>query len=111
MSSSQWSLTRLHIPNDKQVLELALVLLDCVEGGASVSFMHPLSMDRAVACWRRVAQDVVEAERALLAAGDADGLCGTVQLVLEHRRTSHIEPMCRRCWCTDGRAVRAWARR
>ena len=52
-----------------------------VEGGASVSFMHPLPRDRAVAFWRRVAQGVAAGERALLVAEDARGPCGTVQLV------------------------------
>jgi ribosomal protein S18 acetylase RimI-like enzyme len=57
-------------------------LIDCVEGGASVSFMHPLTYDRAAAFWRRVAHGVATGERALLIAEDAGGLCGTVQLVL-----------------------------
>jgi len=74
---------RLHAVDDRQIDELADVLIDCVEGGASVSFMHPLSRDRAVAFWRRVAQGVAAGERALLVAEDARGLCGTVQLVLE----------------------------
>ena len=37
---------------------LADLLIDCVEGGASVSFMHPLSRERAVAFWERVAHGV-----------------------------------------------------
>ena len=60
---------------------LADVLVDCVEGGASVSFLHPLTRDRAVAFWRHVAHGVAAGERALLVAQDAHGLCGTVQLV------------------------------
>ncbi len=59
------------------------MLIDCVEGGASVSFMHPLSHDRAVAFWRRVARGAAAGEHALLIAEDARGLCGTVQLVLD----------------------------
>ena len=78
-----WSLRRLHALDDAQIDELAGVLIDCVEGGASVSFMHPLPRDRAVAFWRRVAQGVAAGERALLVAEDARGLCGTVQLVLD----------------------------
>ncbi len=58
------------------------MLIDCVEGGASVSFMHPLSHERAVAFWRHVADGVAAGERALLVAEDAQGVCGTVQLVL-----------------------------
>jgi GNAT superfamily N-acetyltransferase len=78
-----WSLRRLPVVDDAQIDGLAAVLLDCVEGGASVSFMYPLSRERAVAFWRRVADGVAAGERALLVAEDADGLCGTVQLVLE----------------------------
>jgi GNAT superfamily N-acetyltransferase len=78
-----WTLRRLHALAEAQLNELAAVLIDCVEGGASVSFMHPLTRDRAVAFWRRVAQGVAVGERALLVAEDAQGLCGTVQLLLE----------------------------
>ena len=74
---------RLHALDDALINQLADVLIDCVEGGASVSFMLPLSRDRAVAFWRHVAQGVAAGERALLVAEDARGLCGTVQLVLD----------------------------
>jgi GNAT superfamily N-acetyltransferase len=74
---------RLHALDDAQIDELADVLIDCVEGGASVSFMHPLARERAVAFWRRVAHGVATGERALLVAEDAGGVCGTVQLVLD----------------------------
>src|SRR5512135_1976183 len=83
MSAPTWSLQRLHALEDRQIDELAGVLIDCVEGGASVSFMHPLSHDRAVAFWRRVAQGVAAGNRALLVAEDARGMCGTVQLLLD----------------------------
>jgi GNAT superfamily N-acetyltransferase len=82
MTPPTLSLRRLHALDDAQVHGLADVLMDCVEGGASVSFMQPLTRDRAVAFWRRVARDVAEGERALLVAEDARGVCGTVQLVL-----------------------------
>jgi GNAT superfamily N-acetyltransferase len=78
-----WSLRRLHTVDDAQIDGLADVLIDCVEGDASVGFMHPLTTDRAVAFWRRVANGVAAGERALLVAEDAQGLCGTVQLVLD----------------------------
>ena len=83
MTTPPWSLRRLHALDDALIDALAGVLIDCVEGGASVSFMLPLTRDRAVAFWRRVAQGVAAGERALLVAEDAQGLCGTVQLVLE----------------------------
>jgi GNAT superfamily N-acetyltransferase len=82
MSAFAWTLRRLHAPNDAEINGLADVLMDCVEGGASVSFMQPLTRERAVAFWRGVAQGVAAGERALLVAEDAHGICGTVQLVL-----------------------------
>jgi len=83
MMNPTWALRRLHTVDDAQIDGLADVLIDCVEGGASVSFMHPLPRERAVAFWRRVGQGVAAGERALLIAEDARGVCGTVQLVLE----------------------------
>ena len=80
---SCWTVRRLPALDDAHVDELAEVLIDCVEGGASVSFMHPLTRERAVAFWRRVAEGVARGERALLIAQDAEGVCGTVQLVLD----------------------------
>jgi GNAT superfamily N-acetyltransferase len=83
MSGTAWSPRRLHALDEAHVDGLADVLIDCVEGGASVSFMHPLSRERARAFWRRMGQGVAVGERALLVAEDALGLCGTVQLVLD----------------------------
>jgi GNAT superfamily N-acetyltransferase len=61
---------------------LAEVLIDCVEGNASVSFMRPLSRDKAIAFWRGVADGVARNERVLLIAEDAEGqVVGTVQLI------------------------------
>jgi GNAT superfamily N-acetyltransferase len=68
---------------DAQLRGLAQVLIDCVEGGASVSFMHPLPLSKALAFWQRVADDVAHGARALLVAEDAGGIVGTVQVVLE----------------------------
>jgi GNAT superfamily N-acetyltransferase len=60
---------------------LAEVLLDCVEGGASVSFMLPLARDKALSFWRKVAAGVTRGERTLIVAEDAHGIAGTVQLI------------------------------
>jgi GNAT superfamily N-acetyltransferase len=62
---------------------LSDVLIDCVDGGASVSFMSPMSRDKALTFWRRVAEGVERGERALLIAEDAHGIVGTVQLILD----------------------------
>ncbi len=61
---------------------LAEVLVDCVAGGASVSFMHPLDPTRALAFWRGVAEGVAAGDRALVVAEEAGLVLGTVQLLL-----------------------------
>ena len=66
-----------------QLQALADVLIDCVEGGASVSFMVPLAREKALAFWRDVAAGVARGERALMVAQDGAGtITGTVQLIL-----------------------------
>ena len=82
MKTSARSVRRLHALDDAQISQLASVLTDCVDGGASVSFMRPLTQERALAFWRGVAQGVSAGERALLVAEDELGICGTVNLVL-----------------------------
>ena len=63
---------------------LAEVLIDCVEGGASVSFMLPLSREKAGAYWRGVAESAARGERVVLVAVDGPGnVVGTVQLILD----------------------------
>jgi len=83
MTALPYSVRRVQALDEAGVQALASVLLDCVEGGASVSFMLPLTRERAVAFWQRVAQGVAAGERALLLAEDAHGVCGTVQLLLD----------------------------
>ena len=73
---------RLTKVTDYEMQALAELLIDCVDGGASVSFMHPLSMEKALAFWRSVTDGVARDERALLVAEDDAGIVGTVQLVL-----------------------------
>ena len=82
-SMSTPTIRRLHTVDAAQLDQLADVLIDCVEGGASVSFMLPLTRDRALAFWRRVADDTAAGRRALLIAEDSHGICGTVQLILD----------------------------
>lgn len=61
---------------------LAEVLVDCVAGGASVSFMHPLDPARALAFWQGVAAGVAAGDRALFVAEETGAVLGTVQLLL-----------------------------
>ena len=73
---------RLEAVTEPQLQSLAELLIDAVDGGASVSFMHPLPVPRALAFWRGVADGVARGERALFVAEDAEGMIGTVQLIL-----------------------------
>jgi hypothetical protein len=69
---------------DRELRGLSDVLIDCVEGGASVSFMLPMPPSKAAAYWKRTSASVVRGERLLLAAEDATGaIVGTVQVALD----------------------------
>jgi GNAT superfamily N-acetyltransferase len=63
--------------------QLASVLVDCVEGGASVSFMAPFSQDQALGFFRKVAAQVASGDTVLLAARLDGRIVGTVQLGLD----------------------------
>jgi GNAT superfamily N-acetyltransferase len=68
---------------DHEIQGLSDVLIDCVEGGASVSFMLPMSRPKAIAFWRTIAASVARGERLVLAAEDDAGvIVGTVQVIL-----------------------------
>lgn len=67
-----------------QILALCDVLMDCIEGGASVGFMSSLSQARAKAFWDLIADDVAAGRRMLFIAEDGarKDVLGTVHLVL-----------------------------
>lgn len=67
---------------DKEFAGLCDVLIDCVEGGASVSFMLPMTRAKAEAYWSGVADSMSRGERLVLVAEDAEGVVGTVQVLL-----------------------------
>jgi GNAT superfamily N-acetyltransferase len=68
---------------EPELAGLTEVLIDCVAGGASVSFMWPLSRERAVAFWRGVAASAARGERLVYVAYDvAEQIVGTVQVIL-----------------------------
>jgi GNAT superfamily N-acetyltransferase len=77
-----WSVRRVASLDEALIDGLVGLLVDCVEGGASVSFLQPLSRERAAAFWRSVARDVEAGGRAVFVAEDLRGICGTVQLAL-----------------------------
>jgi GNAT superfamily N-acetyltransferase len=74
---------RLLDPTETEIAQLADVLTDCVEGGASVSFMLPMTREKSLGFWRRIGADARCGTRILLVAEDALGIAGTVQVVLD----------------------------
>lgn len=60
---------------------LGAVLKDCVDGGASVSFMAGLTLDQAAAFWDGVAQSQAKDGRAVVVAEDEEGLFGVVEVI------------------------------
>jgi GNAT superfamily N-acetyltransferase len=68
---------------DTALGELASVLVDCVEGGASVHFMSPFPPAQARTFFTKVAASVVSGETVLLAARLDGRIVGTVQLGLD----------------------------
>jgi GNAT superfamily N-acetyltransferase len=75
------TLTRL---GPAEITGLGDVLIDCVEGGASVSFMYPMTRAKADDYWQAVAGAVGRGESRVLAAYDPGGkIIGTVSLLLK----------------------------
>ena len=72
-------LIRRAVPDDSGAL--ADVLVDCVEGGASVGFMLPFSHERAASFWDKALAD---SGRIIFVAEEVEGgaVVGTVQVVL-----------------------------
>jgi hypothetical protein len=76
---------RIRVAGDEPQLAPALadVLIDCVEGGASVSFMWPLPRHKALVFWHGVMDSARQGERVLLVAEHSVGqVHGTVQVML-----------------------------
>lgn len=78
-----WNIRRLAAIDANQIEQLSDVLIDCVESGASVSFMLPMTRDKARRFWTEVAGAVEARDRLLLVAEDALGICATVLLILD----------------------------
>ena len=77
---SGFTVRRLDTLSSREFGGLCEVLIDCVEGGASVSFMRPMTLAKAADFWRGVAASVARGERALIVAEDSGGrILGTAQ--------------------------------
>ena len=77
---SGFTVRRIDTRSSREFGGLCEVLIDCVEGGASVSFMRPMTLAKAADFWRGVAASVARKERALIVAEDSGGrILGTAQ--------------------------------
>ena len=68
-----------HPVSETDLADLTALLVDAVDGGASVSFLPPLASERAAAWWRKTI-DGLDPRGVVLVARDADGIVGSVQL-------------------------------
>jgi GNAT superfamily N-acetyltransferase len=66
--------------SDRDVKDLADLLLDAVGSGAAVSFVGTLGPQDAQAWWRKTIAGAAESGAIILIARDADGIVGSVQM-------------------------------
>ena len=82
-AAEQVEIRRLGVDEVRAHLDgLAAVLLDCVEGGASVRYMAPFSHEQARAAFETVADEVEQGRRLILGAFVDGQAAGTVQVAL-----------------------------
>lgn len=75
---------RLQVIGERELRGLSDVLIDCVEGGASVSFMLPMTQEKADAFWSKAAEAIARGARMVFVAEDSSGeIVGCVQLLLD----------------------------
>jgi acetyltransferase len=70
---------------EKETAQLADLLIDAVDSGASIGFIPPISRDEALDYWRDVIAAMRTGHRLLLVAIDEDLIQGSVQIHLEPR--------------------------
>jgi ribosomal protein S18 acetylase RimI-like enzyme len=70
---------------ERHIGRLVALLIDAVDGGASIGFMPPLGEGEACSYWEGVIRAVREGTRVLLVARDGDQIQGAVQIDLEMR--------------------------
>ncbi len=65
---------------DAAVPRLAEILVDAVDSGAGVTFMHPLAQDVAEAYWMKQKADVASGQTTVFVAHENGVIAGTVML-------------------------------
>src|SRR5438045_9703185 len=83
MNCPSWlRIRRLETASDREIEGLSDVLRDCVEGGASVGFMLPLTRGKAEAFWRGASASAARGERVVLVAEEEAGASvGTAEVI------------------------------
>ena len=80
MTRQSHTIERLILPvSDCDLRDLARLLVDAVDSGAAVSFLAPLTLERAEDWWRKTTSASPSGAISLVAR-DAEGIVGTVQL-------------------------------
>ncbi len=88
--------------------ELAEILHDCVEGGASVSFMWPFDREQALAYWEGV-MTALETERCGSMLRFAKARCAEpFSLWLDGPATKNIAATSESFWCIETSAGWVW---
>jgi GNAT superfamily N-acetyltransferase len=83
-ATGQIEVRRLGVTEVREQLEaLAAVLHDCVEGGASVSYMAPFSLEDARRAFDGFVAEAEQGRRLILAAFVDGDLVGTVQVIVD----------------------------
>jgi acetyltransferase len=67
------------------IVQLAELLMDAVDSGASVGFLPPLGVEEAVRYWHAVIGAMREGHRVLLVAMEGGSVQGALQIALETR--------------------------
>src|SRR5438067_12116880 len=83
MNCPSWLRVRhLETASDREIEALSDVLRDCVERGASVGFMLPLTRGKPEAFWRSASASAAGGERVVLVAEEEAGaIVGTAQVI------------------------------
>jgi GNAT superfamily N-acetyltransferase len=80
VSDGRFAVERLHPPlENEDCRALAALLVDAVDSGAAVSFLAPLTLERAEAWWRKTTA-AAHPRAIFLAARGSAGIVGSVQL-------------------------------
>ena len=90
---------------------LADLLVDTVEGGASVNFVWPMTRTKAETWWEGALASHARGERLIFTAEAEGRLDGTVQLILAPQRTRPFAPILRSCSCIAALGVKGSAQR